>query len=246
MKNETYISIIIITLNEEKNIANILADLQKQTFQNFEIIVSDSNSADNTQTIVESYKNKIENLRFENCGKTIGPAYGRNYGASFAKYERLLFLDADTRISDKDFLSKFIKIINEKKIDAGSMYFGSVSDSIKEKIGYNIMNAGFYITQFFSPTAVGAFMFSTKKVHNQIKGFREDVQLCEDCDYVRDAKREKFKVSMIPLSCGFSDRRLKKEGMTKMGWVYLKANLIRFITGKSIKKDQIEYKFGEY
>jgi len=240
------VSVIIITLNEEKNIGNILSDLSRQTFQNFEIIVSDSNSSDNTQKVVNSFKSKIKNLKFVNCKKTIGPSYGRNFGVKHTSYERLIFFDADTRILDKNFLKKFNNILTRKKIDAGSMYFGTIENSFKENIGYNFMNFGFFITQYLSPTACGAFMFSTKTVHNKIGGFREDVKLCEDCDYVRDAKRAKFKVRMIPLSCGFSDRRLKKEGMVNMGFLYLKANLIRFITGKSIKENKIKYEFGKY
>lgn len=45
------ISIIIITLNEEKNISNILDDLKSQTYNNFEIIISDSNSSDKTEKL---------------------------------------------------------------------------------------------------------------------------------------------------------------------------------------------------
>jgi len=240
------ISIIIITLNEEKNIGNILSDLSRQTFQDFEIIVSDSNSSDNTEEVVNSFKSKIKNLKFVNCKKTLGPSHGRNFGVKYANFERLLFFDADTRILDKNFLKKFIQIVTEKKIDAGSMYFRAIENNFKENIGYNLMNFGFFITQYFSPTACGAFMFSTKKVHNKIGGFREDVKLCEDCDYVRDAKRAKFKIRMVPLSCGFSDRRLKKNGMINSGYLYLKANLIRFITRKSIKKDKIKYEFDIY
>lgn len=247
MKNKDFISIIIITLNEEENIGNILSDLSKQTYDNFEIIVSDSNSTDSTEGVVNSWIKTNNKIKFVNCGKTIGPSYGRNYGVKFAKFERLIFLDADSRIYDVNYLKKFIKIVNDRKIDAGSKYLGATETTgFKDKIGYSFMNIGFFITQFFSPTAVGAAMFSTKKVHNEINGFREDVKLCEDCDYVRDARRKKFKVRMIPLKCGFSNRRLEKDGTISTGAKYLKANMIRFVTGKSIQADRIKYNFGEY
>ena len=42
----TPISIVIITLNEAERIGNILRDLAQQSYQNFEVIVVDSNSED--------------------------------------------------------------------------------------------------------------------------------------------------------------------------------------------------------
>ncbi len=87
------LSIIIITLNEEKNITNILSDLKCQTFQNFEIMVSDSRSSDNTEKVVDNFKENIKNLTFVNCKKIWGPSYRRNFGVKYAKYERLLFGD---------------------------------------------------------------------------------------------------------------------------------------------------------
>jgi len=240
------LSIIIITYNEEKNIGNILNDLLNQTFKNFEVIVSDSNSSDGTKKVVNSFNKKFSNLKFENCKKTLGPSYGRNCGVKFAKFERLLFFDADTRILNKNFLNFFLDFVDQNKIDSGSFYFGQINKDFKENLGYSFMNLGLFITQYFSPTGCGAFMFSTKKVHKKIGGFREDVSLCEDCDYLRDAKKTGFKIKIVPLTCGFSNRRLKQDGFLKTGFIYLKANLIRFITRKSIKKEKIEYKFGHY
>lgn len=244
MKNK--LSIIIITLNEEKNIGNILSDLSRQSFQNFEVIVSDSNSSDSTQKVAESFKNKFQEFTFKNCGKTLGPSYGRNYGVQYAKYERLLFLDADTRIPDRDFLKKFITIVTEKNIEAGAMYMHLTNTGILERMGYGFINAGLFITQYFSPTAVGACMFSTKTAHAKIGGFREEVQLGEDSDYVRDLRRNGVAVQMVPLFYDYSNRRLKKEGLIRVTNTYLKAIFIRLTTGNSISKEQIEYKYGEY
>ncbi len=238
------LSIIIITLNEEKNIQNILKDLSHQTFQDFEIIISDSNSSDATAKKAQEMGKCFTEFRFDNCGKTLGPSFGRNYGEQFAKYEQLLFLDADTRIREHDFLERLLQNITLFHADAGSFYFKLTTRGILPFLGYKLMNFGLFITQYLSPTACGAFLFSTKAVHKKVGGFREDVQLCEDCDYVRDAKRAGFHVRMLPMACEFSDRRLQQDGFFRTGIGYLKANLIRFTTGKSIKKTN--YTFGNY
>ncbi len=52
----TPISIVIITLNEAERIGNILRDLAQQSYQNFEVIVVDSNSEDDTCQIAAAIR----------------------------------------------------------------------------------------------------------------------------------------------------------------------------------------------
>jgi len=240
------ISIIIITLNEVKNISNILNDLSNQTFKEFEIIISDSNSTDNTKKIVLEKSKEFKEFLFINCKKTLWPSYWRNYWVKFAKYERLLFLDADTRIKDNKFLEKFIKLVNERKIDSWWIYIEISNNNFIEKLGLWFINLWYFFTQYFSPTACWACMFSTQTVHNKINWFRENVLLCEDCDYVRDARMKAFNVRMLNLKFNFSDRRLRKWWYFKTGFLYIKANFIRFLTWKSILKDKIKYDYNNY
>lgn len=51
--NDKLVSVLIPARNEEKNIASILGDLRKQTYQHIEIIVLDDDSTDNTSSIIE-------------------------------------------------------------------------------------------------------------------------------------------------------------------------------------------------
>ena len=112
------------------------------------------------------------------------------------------------------------------------------------KIGYKLFNFGLYFTSFFFPTAVGACIFSTKKIHDEMKGFDLQIVLCEDCDYVKRAKKiSRFK--MIPIAFQFDPRRLEQDGFFKMGFTYLRANIRRFFLGE-MKNNEIEYKFGHY
>ena len=58
------ISIVIITLNEEKRIGRLLEDLTKQTHQNFEVIVVDSNSEDSTREVAQAYEDLPDEVDF--------------------------------------------------------------------------------------------------------------------------------------------------------------------------------------
>lgn len=149
-------------------------------------------------------------------------------------------------MKDKRFLQKFQEKLNRNKIDSWGVYIDISNNNLLEKFWVWFINFWYRITQYFSPTACWACMFSTKTVHNKINWFREDVLLCEDCDYVRDAKKNKFNVGMLDLKFNFSDRRLKKDWYISTWFVYVKATFIRIITWRSILKDKIKYKFDNY
>lgn len=87
-------SIIIPTYNRAKRLQLTLDSLHKQTYKNFEVLVCDDGSTDQTKDIVDSFVDKL-NLTYiweENWG---GPARPRNNGIKVAKGEWICFLDSD-------------------------------------------------------------------------------------------------------------------------------------------------------
>ncbi|ASI93074.1 glycosyltransferase family 2 protein [Vibrio mediterranei] len=236
------LSIVIITLNEEKRIARLLSDLSCQTYQNFEVIVVDSNSDDRTCEVAEKYRPALPELTVHTM-ETRGVSLGRNTGAKLAKHERLLFLDADVRL-DKDFIEKAMTKLEEEKLEVAGIYMGSRKLAPAYKAGYGLFNAGLFTTQFFFPTAVGACILSTKRAHEEIGGFDESIVLCEDCNYVKKAAKT-WRFRFLPLSFQFDPRRLEQDGFFKMGFTYFKANVRRFFFGE-MRNNEMEYKFGHY
>ncbi|MDN3698496.1 glycosyltransferase [Vibrio genomosp. F6] len=236
------ISIVVITLNEEKRIGRLMDDLSKQSHRDFEVIVVDSNSDDSTCDVAAAYESSLPELSIHKMS-TRGVSLGRNTGASLAKHERLLFLDADVRLSS-DFLAMAIAQLNERKLEVAGVYMGSKNLPLLHKAGYAMFNGGLFITQFFFPTAVGACIFSTKRVHQALEGFDENITLCEDCDYVKRASKT-WRFRFLSLRFEFDPRRLDQDGLFKMGLTYLKANVRRFFIGE-MRNNEMEYKFGHY
>jgi glycosyltransferase involved in cell wall biosynthesis len=60
------LSIVIITLNEEKCIQRILNNLLHQTYKRFEVIVIDSNSDDSTENEALKFQPKFDEFKFVN------------------------------------------------------------------------------------------------------------------------------------------------------------------------------------
>ena len=86
------ISVVIITLNEEKNIARCIDSVSAIAD---EVIVVDSGSTDSTEEIVRSRDAQFYSIQWTGYGAA------RNYGVDRTSYNYILSLDADEALSDK-------------------------------------------------------------------------------------------------------------------------------------------------
>ena len=90
---EIKVSVIIPTYNRAKLIKRSILSVLNQTYQNFEIIVVDDGSADDTKSVVESFNNpKIRYIRHD-INK--GQSAARNTGIKNAKGKYIAFQDSD-------------------------------------------------------------------------------------------------------------------------------------------------------
>jgi glycosyltransferase involved in cell wall biosynthesis len=89
------VSVIVITFNEEKNIADCIQSLLAQQYKDkYEIIIVDGNSKDKTGIIVKSFIKKNKQVRLlvrKDCSQT----KSRNEGIKNSKYNYVAFTDAD-------------------------------------------------------------------------------------------------------------------------------------------------------
>ncbi len=92
---DIFLSIIIPTYNRGDYILGTISSILDQDYRNFEIIIVDDGSTDNTEELVKSiYGNKIRYYRKDNEERAIA----RNFGINEAKGDYLTFLDSDDRL----------------------------------------------------------------------------------------------------------------------------------------------------
>ena len=92
------ISVVIPMFNAEEFIGECLDSLLSQTFQNFEVIVADDCSTDNSLKVVETYREKFgDRLKITGTQKNSGGGgyIPRNLGLTLAGGEYVIFLDSD-------------------------------------------------------------------------------------------------------------------------------------------------------
>ena len=89
------ISIVIPVYNQAKHLANCLASIEKQTYNNFEIIVVNDGSTDDIIKIIEKFKQVFSLKLTYSEEKNQGANVARNKGAELARGEYIIFCDAD-------------------------------------------------------------------------------------------------------------------------------------------------------
>jgi glycosyltransferase involved in cell wall biosynthesis len=88
-------SIIIPTYNRALKLKRCLETIEKQSFQDFEVLVCDDGSKDNTAEIVRQFGEKGMRIRYFYNDNWGGPASPRNVGIANATASWLCFLDSD-------------------------------------------------------------------------------------------------------------------------------------------------------
>jgi glycosyltransferase involved in cell wall biosynthesis len=111
---ETFFSVVIPTFNMESFLRKSIKSVLNQNYKNFEIIVIDNFSKDNTKKLVKNFKNKKIKFFQINNGGVIGKS--RNLGIKKSKGNWIAFLDADD-MWFKNRLSVLKKKIENKNFD---------------------------------------------------------------------------------------------------------------------------------
>lgn len=100
------ISVIIPLFNKEKCIEQSVRSVLTQTFPNFELIIVDDGSTDNSVAIIQQMEDQRIRLISQ---KNMGPSAARNTGVRNANTEWIVFLDADDELLP-DALKHFSKL----------------------------------------------------------------------------------------------------------------------------------------
>lgn len=133
MKTENpLISVIVPSYNYAHYLPDLINSLQRQSYSNWECIIVDDNSMDNTKEVVNSFMEKDIRIKyyFQENG---GPAKARNYGISIAKGDYIQFIDADDFIGDEKFQLEIELFNKNNSIDIVYSSYTFVDSDLKKQ-----------------------------------------------------------------------------------------------------------------
>ena len=229
------ISIIIPTYNEEEYLPKLLESIKSQDFTDYEIIVADAQSDDNTREIAKEY----------GCVVVEGglPGPGRNRGAEVAQGEILLFLDSDLELTE-NYLSNVIEEFESEDLGIAITQMTPLSEKKRDKYLHDLANWFMIAVENIKPHGAGCYgIISKKELHDEVNGFDENLSFGEDTDYIeRVAEISEFKV-LRNARIGVSTRRLEEEGLYTLLKQYGKSTVNDF-RGKRTSAEDLGYEFG--
>lgn len=235
-----FFSIVIPTLDEEKYLPGLLADLTKQTNHDFEVIHVDGSSEDKTVELAQKFASKLTINSL--VVKKRNVSYQRNYGAKKARGEWVIFMDADTRIPGfyLDGLKYQLAKNPETKVFTTWVKVDEKDARLYQAVETSI-NFGFELFKNIGQEgAFGAMIGSHRSVLKTVS-FNERQKVYEDAMFLNQAVGAGFVYTIFrEPRYYYSLRRFKREGNLKMaGSVAIL--LLQFLRGADFSTQDYGY-----
>ncbi|MGD1947123.1 MAG: glycosyltransferase family 2 protein [Croceivirga sp.] len=236
------VTIITINYNESKVTLDMLASLEQLTYPNYEVIVVDNASPNESPEII---KEKYPHIHLIKSEKNLGFAGGNNLGVRAAKGEYLLFINNDTEVPAR-FIEPLVDTLEN------DVMIGMVSPKIKyhwdqeliQYAGYNPMNHwtirnsavgsmqkddGHFDVPGETASVHGAAMMVPKRVVDEVGMMTEIYFLYyEEHDWAEMIKRAGYKIYYQPQSYILHKESLSTGKFSPLKTYYIARNRILF------------------
>jgi len=181
-ENEPFISIIMPTYNREKIISHAINSVLNQTYTNFELIIVDDGSTDNTLSVLENYN--TDKIKIVKSILNKGASHARNLGLNASEGEYIFYLDSDNDWHPnylKGMVGAFLELPDADAIYSGQYLFRNLNDAHPFAMRFSSFNK----SMLKNCNYIDINCFAHKKeVYNIIGGFDENLQRYVDWDYI--------------------------------------------------------------
>ena len=173
------VSIIVPMYNAEKFIGKTIKSVLSQTYENWEMLIMNDVSTDNSLAVVNEYAKKDDRIKVLNTEKNMGVVKGRNHLIDLANGKYIAFLDADDYWHSQK-LEKQIQFMKEKNAGISCTEYTRVKEN-GEKINEVVIKPEISYTDMLKNNYLGCLtvMYDVEKV-----GKRYFKELEKNEDYV--------------------------------------------------------------
>ena len=169
------ISIVLPSFNRARILPKAVESILRQTYKDFELIIVDDGSSDNTREVVKSFNDdRIVYVHQENAGACVA----RNNGIYHARGEYIAFQDSDD-IWHEDKLEKQLKALQDKHADIVFCRMNRMSDGKKIGLVSDCYKEGF-LPENVMPMSIGtqtlvgkSIVFKQEKFDPEMPRFQE-------------------------------------------------------------------------
>lgn len=196
------VSIIIAARNESDNLYENLPVLLQQNYPEFEIIVINNQSFDDSAYLLNAFTQQFENVRVIEVNRSHHIKPGKKLpltlGIKGAKYEHLLFIDADCKPSSSNWIKSMAShFITGKELILGYGPYTKEKGFLNRVIRFD---TSWIAVSYFSMAlaklpymGVGRNMAYTKNLFNSVNGFKSHYSLPSGDDdlFIQEAAKKR-------------------------------------------------------
>lgn len=183
MKKNPLVSIIVPTKNSTRYLDRCLSSIKNQTYNNFEIIVVDNFSTDNTVTIAKKYTKKVFKKGNERSAQV-------NFGVKQARGEYVYKVDSDFLL-DKNVVKQCLQKIKQG-YDAVVVH-----NSPDITVSWIAVIRKFEVDMYKYDLTHASARFVKKDIYIKIGGYNEKITAGEDYDFQNKINKANYKTSFI-------------------------------------------------
>lgn len=200
--NNIKFSIIMPTYNRAHCINEAIQSVLKQTYQEYELIIVDDNSSDETEKLITTqYKNDIskKKIRYFKLNQHQGVSKARNRGLTEAQYSWICYLDTDNTL-DKVFLETYKDLI-EKHPENKCFY-----TQVQHKKSQKIFGAEFNYQQLCQANYIDLGVFvHHKSLYETLGGFDNKLTRLVDWDLILRYTKQNTPIYSPTLTMYYND-----------------------------------------
>ena len=188
------LSVIMSVYNSEESLGDSIGILV-QTYENFEFLIMDDGSEDNSPKILDDYAKQDNRIKIFKNSKNLGLTKSLNILISSSNGECLARQDSDD-ISSEDRFEKQLNYLSLNNLDACTVRaLGSTTNKAIPNISYYFpLNL---IIKFKNPFVHGSLIIK-KNVIESLGGYDENFYYSQDYKLMSDLLSRDFKVKIMP------------------------------------------------
>ncbi len=184
MTNHPEITVLTAVYNGERYIREAINSILNQTYKNFEYILVDNNSTDNTPKILKDYAQKDERIKIIKETKQ-SPASARNAGLQIAKGKLIAVFDSDDVSHPERLERQYSYMISHLDcffLATEGVMIGATGKKIKDiRINFKGLSQKDYLLNYGSPFIHSSMMYSKQKLLD-LGGYNENYKTVEDLE----------------------------------------------------------------
>ncbi|NTV78359.1 MAG: glycosyltransferase [Clostridiales bacterium] len=193
------VSIVIPVRNEQENIKVILESIKRQTYQPYEVIVSDAHSEDDTRKISKEYGAKVVDGGI--------PAVGRNNGFNAAEKDIVIFMDADVQFLGENDFKEIVDEFVGKNLDCATSQFEYTGErSFNKDLATKFINVAKNLSAMNPIKGLkwdyAGFVIVTRNAFASVGGFVAEFKYMEDTLLIQKIVSKGFKYRIIKKKVG--------------------------------------------